>query len=873
MTRDLDDCKNGLTRAGLTAREAGQVVDDLAAVRDRAARTGDPEGIENAVRKSALDRAQRMEMNARLQRKHAALNIVKRRSLDQRLARYIADTGDPKEAFLAILEGSPKRGFGASQSVFARYCSLAQGWQNAMELELSRIPNAAGLLKRDREFMRNVVREMFHELDGRTGDKTARQVAEVFGKYAEASRTRLNAAGAWIGKLPGWVPQSHDEGAMLKRGADAWIDFTLSRLDTERTFPDIADEKEMRRILGEVYQNIVSGRHRGVTAAEQGQFLGPRNLARGMGKERILHFRDADAWLEYHDNFGTGNLYTAMDRHLDRSARKLALMEMLGPNPETMLTSLLESQRRRIREDAALSPEQKNKLEKRLEGQDPARRHGAIGNALAEVMGETLMPEKVSLAKFGSYTRAVQSMAKLGGATISAISDLLTYAMHQRHLGRNMLHGYYDALTSLAATRGAEGKEILHHLAVITDGMLGDAVARWSAQDNLSGFAADQMNRFFRWSGLTWWTNRMKAGAAMSISNEFARASAKGWGEISESMRAILTRHGIDERTWDAIRASKARAADGRDYLTPDRMLELDDAAMDRFLADEIDAKRAQLMTRNVKGQSVAVKTKEAINRRTDQLNEWLTRRRSQARQELETMWRSLIIDETRNAVIEPDARTRRVMVQGTRPGTATGEAIRFVSQFKSFPIAYYQRVLRRGAMRVPGKGADVAGMAHYLVGALTLGYITMTAKDLSKGRAPRDPRKLETWFAAAVQSGGAGIYGDFLFAQYNRFGGGPVSTAAGPTAGTAGDLIQIASGLLRGEADAGDLLYLGLNNAPYLNLWYTRAALDYGVLFHLREMVSPGTLRRMERRMEKEWGQEYMVPPSEVVRRGGGFQ
>jgi hypothetical protein len=302
-------------------------------------------------------------------------------------------------------------------------------------------------------------------------------------------------------------------------------------------------------------------------------------------------------------------------------------------------------------------------------------------------------------------------------------------------------------------------------------------------------------------------------------------------------------------------------------------MLELDDATMDRYLADEIEAKREQLMTRNVKGQRVAVKTKNAIDRRTDQLNEWLERRRTTARQELETQWRSMIIDETRNAVIEPDARTRRAMVHGTKPGAFWGEAARFVMQFRSFSIAYYQRILRRKAMMVPGKGADVAGFAHFLLGSIALGYISMTAKDLSKGRTYRDPTKIKTWMAAVMQSGGAGIYGDFLFAQYNRFGGGLVSTLAGPTAGMVDEAWTLFAKARDGDAKAGDALYLLMNNTPYINLWYTRAALDYAVLFHLREMVSPGTLRRMERRMEKEWGQEYMVPPSEVVRRGGGFR
>ena len=65
----------------------------------------------------------------------------------------------------------------------------------------------------------------------------------------------------------------------------------------------------------------------------------------------------------------------------------------------------------------------------------------------------------------------------------------------------------------------------------------------------------------------------------------------------------------------------------------------------------------------------------------------------------------------------------------------------------------------------------------------------------------------------------------------------------------------------------------LAMGNAPFINLWYTRAALDWMLLYHVREMMSPGTLRRTERKMKKEFGQEFLFPPSQFIRRGGGFR
>ena len=78
---------------------------------------------------------------------------------------------------------------------------------------------------------------------------------------------------------------------------------------------------------------------------------------------------------------------------------------------------------------------------------------------------------------------------------------------------------------------------------------------------------------------------------------------------------------------------------------------------------------------------------------------------------------------------------------------------------------------------------------------------------------------------------------------------------------------------MLRGETRAGDVFYFAMNNTPFVNLFYTRAALDYGITYNIQEMLSPGVLRRRERKLKKEFGQEYFIPPSSVIARGGGFK
>ena len=69
------------------------------------------------------------------------------------------------------------------------------------------------------------------------------------------------------------------------------------------------------------------------------------------------------------------------------------------------------------------------------------------------------------------------------------------------------------------------------------------------------------------------------------------------------------------------------------------------------------------------------------------------------------------------------------------------------------------------------------------------------------------------------------------------------------------------------------------VDNAPFVNLWYTRGALDYLLFFHLREALSPGTLKRAERKLKEEFNQGYFkiggldLTPSHNIRKGGGFR
>ncbi len=163
------------------------------------------------------------------------------------------------------------------------------------------------------------------------------------------------------------------------------------------------------------------------------------------------------------------------------------------------------------------------------------------------------------------------------------------------------------------------------------------------------------------------------------------------------------------------------------------------------------------------------------------------------------------------------------------------------------------------------GEG-DMQGLAHTIIAGAALGYLSLSIKDLLKGRTLKDPASLDTILASLLQGGGLGIFGDFLFAEYNRYGRGLLDTAAGPFLGEVQSFADLYARLIRGDDFAAQLWRTVLANTPFANLFYTRAGMDYLLNYHVMEALNPGSVSRMERRLRNRTGQEFLVSPSEVV-------
>lgn len=778
-------------------------IEDAANELDRLARELQGEGLPpgEAVIAAARRYAEKAELAAVIATRNANINAIR----FTELLTYVRDVwkGREAEGIRALLTGSIEGRRGARLSV-AREQRVLEGQyfgQMTTELERAGVMDAFKTGALDAEVSRALwqLNEKTPRLDGMSAD--AATIAKIIHKAQEVARADANRAGAWIGKQAGYITrQSHDPWKLVKTGQQGWISSIAPRLDWARMEAQHGPIPNKVEWLAKTWKNLTTGVHLKAPGAETNTgFKGPGSLAKRMSQERVLHFKSADDWAQYNQSFGMGNLREAVMRGLRSSAQNTGLMRVLGPNPEALYGRLVEQLRRDVNTGDTASI---TKFE------TATKEAGWLSRRLDEVTGNASIAVDHVWARRSANVRAIQSMAKLGGAVISSMNDLATYASEMSYQGRGFLSGIGEAIGAIAGGRPkGEQKEILSSLGVFFDSLTAEITRTGSLDESMGGHTSRMLQTFFKWNGLNWWTETLRGSAALSMSHNLALNAGKAFADLPADLARTFSLFDIGAKDWDAMRGSLRTDEGGTAFMVPDSMPEAQADKMRRY-----------------------------------------------------------IVDRAEQAVLEPDADTRAMLRQGTRPGTVIGELTRFIAQFKGFSVGFTRQVLGR---EVYGRGADtfadgsLRGLSKLIVASTVMGYAAMTVKDALKGKGPRDPNDPKTYLKAFTQGGGAGIYGDFLFGEFSRLGQSPAETLAGPTLGAGFDLVKLWSKAVRGEADFGDAMRLAQNNTPFLNLFYTRVALDYLILYDMQEAIAPGTLRRMERRAREQQGQTFLLSPT----------
>ena len=822
----IDDANNGR----LTDQELSDIIEDLQSAKNAQRAASKLESVEESIFERGAYLVKEAELAAKIEKRNRYINILREKNLLELADRADKAVNDPSLGLEAALVGVNAGFEGALRSVDSLMNSLGGQYFGGMiaDLKKAKLLTDFNTMRKDLEIevsraLANLNKKV-PETDIDASPK-AQKIAKIMFKYQRTALHRENKAGAFIRLKEGRVVRaSHDPSKLTKVGKDAWVDYMSEggRINWSKTangdFAN-ADDAAKRGFLERSYQAIVTGNRIGSDKTELSKaFTGSKNLAKARSESAVFTFKDADTWYEYDQQFGRGSLREAFVQDLQGSMRSIALLEQFGTNPEELF--------KRVQKKLLDKHQNDLKKSQRLQRKNSILNFNAM---LDEVTGDVNIGSHTKLARYLHFYRAIQTMAKLGGAAVSAFSDVAFMASNRMYQGRSLMDAWGDSFSALfRGMNQGEMREFADRLGVGLESQLGDFMSRFNASDDIPGNTSKLLNKFFKLNLLQPWTEANKRGVTLMIANDLGREASKTFDNLAPDLQRLLSIYGIDAVKWNAVRKGVKKGPDGRDYIVPGEIPD------------------------------------ESVR---------------------ENMF-NLLTNEAEFSVPSPGARERAILRQGYRPGTFAGEAIRFVGQFKSFGVlgitknigrhAYGTGAKNKREIFARGVGGNL-GLINTIVGTTVMGYFVMQAKEVMKGREPR-PASPETFLAAALQGGGLGIYGDFLFGRATRFGGGTLETAIGPgiAAGFEGlDLmLRYRDQLLTGDEDVrGDAVRFFKSNMPLANLFYTQQALDYMIWYQLQETINPGYLQRMEQRIRRENNQDFIVPPSSVVATGGGFR
>ena len=544
-----------------------------------------------------------------------------------------------------------------------------------------------------------------------------------------------------------------------------------------------------------------------MAADDEADYRPPASRARQVSAARVLHFKDPDSWIDYNQKYGRSSLYSSIMSQIDRGGRNTALMRRWGPSP----AAAWEAEKTRLAEGA--------------------RARGDIGAikdmdgwklkaGFEQVNGAADVTGNVRLANTMRTVRQWENMTKLGGIILSKPTDMVLSGGTMARAGASYLDGYKGALSGIARLGTEEAKHSAELMDVGARAFANHLGGSYLARDGALGWTSWGTQLMYRINGFEFMNEGVHKGVAMGLARHFGIESGKDWAGLNVGTRETLERFGISPKEWEAARASQAVGPDGKTYWGMDKV------------------------------------------------------------EDPETAWkfRTMLHDSIDNATGEARGRERRAATRGAAPGTVLGEFLRSFLQFKGFVNSVVGRHLVPASRGFAGL-APVATMAHLIVGSALAGFVSMNAKQLASGQMPRSPlgetpvETIKIWTAALAQGGGLGIYGDFLFGEQNRNGGDfSWSQLGGPLLSDSEQVAKVVQQAIAGgdvsettgrSPMPGELIRLGSRNVPLINLWYSRLALDYFVLWRLQEAASPGYLQRYQNRVENQEGRHFWLAPT----------
>ncbi|WP_017724835.1 hypothetical protein [Acinetobacter baumannii] len=825
-----EQCKQAVAKAlgkqSLTSQEATDIEARINETMRNLARKdinnwrnlSDAEKLTEASKQVALD------IQEQLKRKHkiAAQDILKQ-------SQNIAALDHGKLSSMEVIDRmvAAHGDMSGIQSIDSKARGIASIYRGELVDFYTNIKGGLGIFT-DQELVQKIVRERFGE---NTGDALAKKISDKMGDVFETMRDRFNRNGGDIGKLDNWgLPQTHNLEKIAKAGKEAWVNKAESLIDTRQYVHENGDyysQQEIRSLLEYTYDTLSSDGANKIEVGRQATGGGNSKVTNRHGESRVLHFKDAESWLEYQSEFGGMQFVDLVEAHINGLSKDIAMVENLGSNPKTALKILM---------DAAAKKDWEKGIE---ENQTKSSRKRA--QIMFDEFSGGNSPQSQVLANLGLAYRSMNVASMLGGTTIASLADQATIAKNASVHNVSYRKAFGGLIEQLNPANKAD-RELAHSLGLATEEMLG-SIARWSddgltstygKSEKLARISSGIATQVMRVSFLNALTSASKVGFTKLLMEKYGRLSrSKAWNDLDVQDRELLSNTGLDERAWQVFQLAEP----------------------------VVDRKGNQLMS----ARSIYEIPDEKLTAFGDP---------KQVKDQVASQLQAHLLDEQGMAVIEAGLRERTWMTVGAK-GTITGEVFKGLMQFKSFSASF---LMRQGSRTMAQEG--LKGKAAYaiplMVSMTLLGGLVVQLREILNGNDPQtiydsnDPKKATSFFMrSVVAGGGVPVLGDILVAGTDTSGRDANSFVSGPLGSdftallglTVGNLTQYNEGK---DTNFGNEAFKFVKGKiPAQNLWYTKAAINRMFFDEVQDTIAPGyrekALRKAERQQDRErfWGDD----------------
>lgn len=765
---------------------------DIERIIEKSNKTGKDTAL--VIREFADEYSRRIEMN-RAQK----LKTVEKFNFVKEFINQEAFKRDQTAGLRALFSPDDGKNYKGTASITGRTTAITSTGNRMLMNTINEFPSIRKRLDADdRDLDRNVMKLLLGE-DAKKFAPEEVALAKTIKKINNYMFSLKRQAGFGTRELESYIaPSMHDAQVMREMGKGKWMALAEKVFDFEKS-GILPDEISLRlenfydnrlKNIGKIYSNT----------DETFENLLTNSASERMGTHRIYHFKNGEMAFLYNKEMGGKSLINRVRDGVEKDSRTIAAAQVLGPNYHASFQRLLN-----IANDNHVKEFGKgfgNKGVKKLNEEFKLATQGDMHS------------EMNIIAKWGDISRKMTNMSRLDKALATTITDIpLSGGIINGKTGDNIFSIHKKVVLDFAKRFGIlgkkEGDKRMREFAAKTGLFMDDFIQAQAVElrfadvasggftgigsipKNVDSIANQKFPKSFadvkklepklllematnklgdkvidplhdwtmRWTGLPRQSKAFRQTVSKYFMSYLDDHKHLKFDELDLGMQQGFNKYGITSEKWDVLKHASDEFEDGSRALTPEMIHELDDSFFKNLeevkKVEEDFLKRAK---KNKKGE-ISKASKKGLNER-----------------------KALKIDELRNDIMgsytaylketpelgspTPGFRDEffKSQISGDR-NSITGQALRFALQYKSFILAQ-EKTLK--ALFTTGKN-PYKNFATTAISSMAAGYVALSLKDISLGKAPRDPFSSETALASALQSGLGLMYADILLADHEN--------------------------------------------------------------------------------------------------------